>query len=90
MHVNCIAHLVHNCAMLVRAHFKNIDKIETSIKAAAIKNKDREKDFYDAGLPFPSDPLLTVWVTWLKAAYITVINFQLFASFSTIGQVQAS
>ena len=25
MHVTCVAHLLHNCAMRVRAHFKNID-----------------------------------------------------------------
>ena len=26
MHVTCVAHLLHNCAMRVRAHFKNIDE----------------------------------------------------------------
>ena len=25
MHATCIAHSLHNCAMRVRAHFKNID-----------------------------------------------------------------
>ena len=25
MHVTCVAHLPHNCAMRVRAHFKNIE-----------------------------------------------------------------
>ena len=40
MHVTCVAHLLHNCAMRVRAHFKNIDEI-----IATIKNKDRKKDF---------------------------------------------
>ena len=45
MHVTCVEHLLHNCAMRVRAHFKNIDEI-----IATIKNKDRKKDFHDAGL----------------------------------------
>ena len=27
MHVTCIAHLLHNCAMRVRAYFKNIDDV---------------------------------------------------------------
>ena len=27
MHVTCVAHLLHNCAMHVRAHFKNIDEV---------------------------------------------------------------
>ena len=26
MHVTCVAHLLRNCAMRVRAHFKNIDE----------------------------------------------------------------
>ena len=38
MHVTCVAHLLHNCAMRVRAHFNNIDKIIATIKAPTIKN----------------------------------------------------
>ena len=37
MHVTCVAHLLHNCTMRARAHFKNIDEIIATIKAAAIK-----------------------------------------------------
>ena len=51
MHVNCIVHLLHNCAVRVRANLKIIDEAIATIKAAAIKNKDRKKDFYDFGLP---------------------------------------
>ena len=68
MHVTCVAHLLHNCAMRVRAHFKNIDEIIATIKAATIKNKNRKKDFHDAGLPSPPDPVITRWATWLRAA----------------------
>ena len=68
MHVTCVAHLLHNCAMHVRAHFKNIDEIIATIKASAIKNKDRKKDFHDAGLLSPPDPVITRWATWLRAA----------------------
>ena len=39
--------------------FKNIDEIIATIKAATIKHKDRKKDFHDAGLPSPSDPVIT-------------------------------
>ena len=67
-HVTCVAHLLHNCAMRVRAHFKNIDKVIATIKAATIKNKDRKKNFHDAGLPSPPDPVITRWPTWLRAA----------------------
>ena len=68
MHVTCVAHLLHNCAMRVRAHLKNIDEIIATIKAAIIKDKDRKKDFHDAGLPSPPDPVITRWATWLRAA----------------------
>ena len=68
MHVTCVAHLLHNCAMRVRARFKNIDEIIATIKAATIKNKDRKKDFHDAGLPSAPDPVITKWATWLRAA----------------------
>ena len=68
MHVNCIAHLQHNCAMHVHAQSKNIDEVIAMIKAAIIKKKDRKKDFHDAGLPSFSDPVITKWATWLRAA----------------------
>ena len=90
MHVTCVAHLLHNCAMRVRAHFKNIDEIIVTIKAATIKNKDRNKDFHDAGLPSPPDPVITTWATWLRAALYYSETFQLFVPLSIIGQVQAS
>ena len=89
MHVTCVAHLLHNCTMRVRAHFENVDEIIAMIKAATIKNKDRKKDFYDTGLPSPPDPVITRWATWLRAALYTVRIFQLFVPLSTIGQVQA-
>ena len=55
--------------MRVHAHFKNIDEVIATIKAATIKNKDRKKDFYDAGgLPSPPDLVITRWATWLRAA----------------------
>ena len=74
MHVTCVAHLLHNCAMRVRAHFKNIDEVIATIKAATIKNKDRKKDFHDAGLPSPPDPVITRWATWLRAAIYYIEN----------------
>ena len=54
--------------MRMRAHFKNIDELIATIKAATIKNKDCKKDFHDAGLPSPPDPVITRWATWLRAA----------------------
>ena len=54
--------------MRLRTHFKNIDEIIATIKAATIKNKDRKKDFHNAGLPSPPDPVITRWATLLRAA----------------------
>ena len=45
MHVTCVAHLLHNCAMRVRAHLKNIDETIATIKAATIKTKIARKIF---------------------------------------------
>ena len=58
--------------MRVRVHFKNIDEVLATInwiKAATIKNKNRWKDFHDAGLPSSPDPVITRWATWLRAAF---------------------
>ena len=46
---------------------KKIDEVIASIKAATIKNEDRKKEFHDAGLPSPPDPVITRWATWLRA-----------------------
>ena len=67
MHVNCVVHLLRNCAMRVRAHFKNIDEVIATIKTATIKNNDRKKDFHDAGVPSPSNPVIAKWATWHRA-----------------------
>ena len=67
MHINYVAHLLLNYAMHVRAHFKNIDEVIATIKAATIKSKDRKKDFDDADLLSLHDPVITRWATWLRA-----------------------
>ena len=54
--------------MRVCAHFKDIDEVIATIKAATIINNAHKKDFHDAGLPSPHDPVNTKWATWLRAA----------------------
>ena len=63
MNVDCVAHLLHDCAMRVRAHYKNIDEVIATIKAATMKNNDRKKDFQDDGLPFRPDPVIARWAS---------------------------
>ena len=60
----------------MRVHFKNIDEVIETIKTATIKNKDRKKDFHDAGQPSPPDPAITRWATWLRAALYCSENLQ--------------
>ena len=90
MHVTCVAHLLHNCAMRVRAHFKNIDKIIATIKVATTNKDRREKDFHDAGLPSPPNPVITRWATWLRAALYYSKNLPDVRTIVNSGQVQAS
>ena len=66
MHVKCLAHLLHNCAM--RAHFKNIHEVIATIKATTIKIKDRKNGFFDTGQPPSPDPVIARWATWLRTA----------------------
>ena len=45
MHVTCVAHLLHNCAMRVRAHFKNIDEVIARSRQQQSKTKIARKIF---------------------------------------------
>ena len=53
LHVTCTAHLLHNCAEHIRAHFKATDYLMSSIEVATTKNKDRRSLFTAAGLSAP-------------------------------------
>ena len=68
IHVNYVTRILHNCAMCMRACFKNIDEVIATIKAATIKNKDHKKNFHVADLPSLLDPVIASWATSLKAA----------------------
>ena len=49
--------------MRVRAFFRNIYDVVTTIKAATIKNKDRKNDSHEADLSSPPVPVITRWAT---------------------------
>ena len=66
LHVTCVAHLLHNCAMKIKSHFKNIDQLIAKIKAVTIKNKTRQAKFSAIG--YPPQPVPTRWGSWLNAA----------------------
>ena len=77
LHVKCSAHLLHNSAERIRAHFKTTDNLISSIKVATIKNKDRRSLFTADGLSVPPQPFLTRWGTWLEASFFYAENFQI-------------
>ena len=64
-HITCLAHMLHNCAEKVRSAFADVDNLVVHVKAATIKNKSRQAQFKYIGSP--QEPVVTRWVTWLKA-----------------------
>ena len=56
-HVTCVAHLLHNCAMKIKSHFEDVDRLLAKIKAIKIKNKTRQAKFSAVG--YPSQPIPT-------------------------------
>ena len=40
-HVTCVAHLMHNCALRVKAKYPAVDDLTACVKAATVKHKTR-------------------------------------------------
>ena len=71
-HVTCVAHLLHNCALRVKAKFPAVDNLIACVKAATIKNKTRQAMFASIGKP--PQPVITRWASWLQAAFYYAEN----------------
>ena len=71
-HVTCVAHLLHNCALRVRAKYPAVDNLIACVKAATVKNKTRQALFEDIGKP--PQPVVTRWASWLQAAFYYAEN----------------
>ena len=71
-HVTCVAHLPHNCALLVKAKYPAVDNLTACVKAATIKNKTRQALF--AAIGKPPQPVITRWASWLQAAFYYAKN----------------
>lgn len=65
-HVTCLAHLLHNCAMNIRAFFPRVDKLIGAIQNITCKNYNNLNKFQHIGRP-PS-VIITRWPSWLRAA----------------------
>lgn len=58
-HITCIAHLLHNCALRIKAYYRNVNNLIASLKLATLKNKARSKMFSEIGTP--PDTIVTRW-----------------------------
>ena len=65
--VTCMAHLLHNCAMKVRANYPAVDELVARVKAVTIKNRSKRAFFTSIGQP--PHPVVTRWGSWLTAAF---------------------
>ena len=50
-HETCAAHLWHNCAMKIKSHFEDVDRLIAKVKAVTTKNNTRQKKFSAIGYP---------------------------------------
>ena len=67
---------IPQCVVCMKT-FSNSTMKPASLKQhlANARKKDRKKDFNDAGLLFPPDPIITNKATWLRAALCYNENF---------------
>ena len=65
--VTCVAHLLHNCDMKIKCHFKDVDQLIAKVKAITIKNKTRQEKLLSA-IGYPPQPVPTRWRSWFNAA----------------------
>ena len=54
-----MAHLLHNCAINVRANYPAVDELVARVKAVTIKNRLRRAFFTSIGQP--PQPVVTRW-----------------------------
>ena len=65
--VTCMAYLLHNCAMKVRANYPAVDELVARVKAVTVKNRSRRVFFISIGQS--PQPVVTRWGSWLTAAF---------------------
>ncbi len=66
LHVTCIAHLLHNCAIRIKSAYPEVDRLIASIKSSVVKNRTRAAHFDAVGVP--PTPVVTRWGSWIDAA----------------------
>ena len=58
-HETCVAHLLHNCALKVKSHFKDIDQLIAKVKSATVQNAIKQAKF--AAIDCPLQLVVTRW-----------------------------
>ncbi|OAF66750.1 hypothetical protein A3Q56_05530 [Intoshia linei] len=71
--ITFLAHLIHNCALHIKAHFVQVDQLISYVKASIVKCKKRAELFHEIGIP--PQPIVTRWGTWLEAALYYAKNY---------------
>jgi len=66
LHVKCLVHLLHNCSMNIRAHYKHVDSLIATVKMITTKNRSNAAHFSNIGAP--PVVIITRWSSWLRAA----------------------
>ena len=61
LHVTCVSHLLHNCAMIIKAKYPAADNVIAAVKALTVKNAHHRRLFDDIGQP--PKPVVTRWGT---------------------------
>lgn len=69
VHVTCLAHGLHRVSELVRESYPSVNRLISTTKNVFVKSPYRIRAFIAPEIPLPHSPLLTIWGTWLDAAY---------------------
>jgi hypothetical protein len=80
IHITCLAHAMHRVAEKIRSECPKIDKLIASGKKIFRKSPIRCEKFKKIApnIPFPPQPVLTRWGTWLEATYYYSMHFNVF------------
>ena len=68
-----MAHGFHNAAQRINANYEDVVKLIAAAKALVVKNEDKIAKF--SAINSPTQPIVTRWGSWLKAAEYYAKNF---------------
>jgi hypothetical protein len=73
VHITCLAHLMHNCAMRIKSWYYEVDRMIANLRMVTLRNKTNRKLFNEiGGLP---SVVVTRWTSWLRAALFYGENY---------------